>query len=151
MKTTIFLLLLSLNCYSQKKWYAVSKNEWAIYACQFVAGAADGMHEVLVNHPHTFERIWANANMNWWLPELSQNNKKHFITIFSDGYHVTRTVEHTMNYLSIGISVLDLKDYPKKKRLLVVCKKIVLSALINRIAFKAVYNVAFNDWKERPQ
>lgn len=149
----LYCLLLPLATFSQKKWYRpfISKNDVLIYSAQFVAGSADGLNQVLVHHIHTFERVWPNANMRWWHPDSSQGNKKRFLTIFSDGFHTTRTIEHTMNYFSIGISFCDLKGYSKKQIPLLVAKKIILSMLINRAGFRLVYDVAFNDWKERPR
>lgn len=160
-KKNLFLIIMIIigiicvcidNCHAQKKWNKpfFGKNDALIYSMQIIAGSADGLNQVLVHHPHTFERIWSNANMNWWLPEKSQWNKEHFITIFSDGMHTTRTIEHTMNYTSIGISFLDIKDYSKKQLVLVMIKKAILSFVSNRIGFKIWYNGIFNDKKEHP-
>lgn len=144
----IIILLLFPLMLNAQKWYHINKTDYAIMGMQFIGGSADGLHETLVNHVHTFERVCPNANMNWWNPVLSQHNKEHTLTVISDGYHVTRLIEHSMNYFSIGISALDF-DYPKKKIPLVIAKKILLSILANRIGFVTVYNGFFNDKKER--
>lgn len=152
MKPFLLILLIPAMLQAQeKKWYQplVSKNDIIIYSSQAVAGAADGLHEVLVNHIHTFERYYPNADMNWWNPKLSQRNKEHTLVIFSDGYHVTRTIEHSMNYFSIAVSFSDFKNVPKKQWPLLVGKKMLFSFIVNRLAFNGVYKVWFNDKIER--
>lgn len=150
---TLFLLFLPVYLFSQeKKWYKpfISDNDIIIYSAQFMAGAADGLNQTLVHHPLTFKRLFPNANMNWWLPEESQNNKKHFITVFSDAFHLSRCIEHTVNYFSIAISFTDIRQYKKKQLPLLIAKRMIMSMLVNRASFKLIYNVAFNDKQERP-
>lgn len=144
--TLSILLLVILTNASAQKWYKpfISKNDAVILPVQFIAGAADGLHEVLVNHIHTFERDYPQANMNWWNPKLSQNNKYHTLTVISDGYHVTRTIEHSMNYFSIAFSSLECNKYSKKQVPLLIIKKMLLSILVNRIAFRIVYDGIFH-------
>jgi len=91
--------------------------------------------------------VWPNANMNWWNIDSSQGNKKHFLTIFSDGFHTTRTIEHTMNYFSIAVSFCDIKQYAKKQLPLLILKRMLLSFAVNRVGFRIVYDGVFNDKK----
>lgn len=116
---------------------------------QAVAGASDGLNQVLTHHIHTFERYYPNADMSWWDPIKSQERKNHMWTPISDGYHLTRSFEHVSNYVSIGISAGDILDYPKKDRVKRILFKIAYSYLVNRIAFNTVYKVGFNDRIER--
>jgi hypothetical protein len=132
----------------EKKWYSITKNDAVIMSMQFVSGAADGMHEVLVNHPHTFTRV-ANWNNHYWLPKESWHNKEHMWTPISDGYHLTASINRTFNYASIAISTGDLFSYKKKDRWKVIAKKFVLSYIANRIGFQLIYKQVFNDHIER--
>lgn len=144
----LIALLLPLSVAAQKEWYAITPNDKVIMSMQFVSGASDGLHEVLVNHPHTFERV-AGWDSHYWLPKESWNNKEHMWTPISDGYHLTASINRTFNYASIAISTGDLFAYNKKDRWKVISKKFVLSYLANRIAFGLVYNGIFSDRIER--
>lgn len=132
-----------------KHWYHISGNDKLVMGMQVIAGSADGLNQVLDHHIHTFERILPNANPDFWNPAKSMNNKDHKWVVISDGFHLTRGIEHTFNYASIAISMGDLMQYDKKDRWKVIAKKFVLSYIANRVGFVTVYNGIFNDSVER--
>lgn len=131
------------------KWYAVTPNDGVIMGLQAVAGSADGLNQVLVHHIHTFERYYPSADMTWWDPRISQDRKQHMWTPVSDGFHVTRSVEHVANYTSIALSAGEFMQYEKKDRWKRVAFKLLYSFVVNRVAFNLVYKTGFNDTIER--
>lgn len=87
----------------------------------FVAGASDGINQVLWARYDHFKRIHPNANDQYWNPFLSWENKyDHGLlkqTAFvwlTDGHHMTRTVSRTAiryNNLFHPVVIPDQKWY----------------------------------------
>jgi len=48
-------------------------------------------------------------------------------------------IDRTAMLLSVAISTADMRQYPKKDRWKVVAKKMILSAVSNRLAFNLIY------------
>ena len=143
----IFAIFLSLQSTAQK-WYTITKNDAAIMALGAVSGAADGVNQNLAHWR------WGKGRQ-FWDVKLSWKNKykdfdggdksarfwgsKSVFVAFTDGYHLTRSIDRTAMLLSVGISSGELKEYEKKDRWKVVLKKMAISGIFNRLAFNIIY------------
>lgn len=145
----VSLLLLVFDCNAQdKKWYTITNNDLLIIGTGIVAGTADGLHE-LINTEQFMK------GDQFWDKTISWKNKykdfdggdksarfigsKTVFVFLTDGYHLTRTIDRTFMYASVGIAAGELNQYPKDKRIFVILKKIALSYISNRIAFNLTF------------
>jgi len=143
----IFAIFLSLQSTAQK-WYTITKNDATIMALGAVSGAADGVNQNLAHWR------WGKGRQ-FWDVKLSWKNKykdfdggdksarfwgsKSVFVAFTDGYHLTRSIDRTAMLLSVGINSGELKEYEKKDRWKVVLKKMAISGIFNRLAFNIIY------------
>lgn len=150
------LLIITSGVFAQKsvpdslgnqRWYHLNKTDYTIMGLQVVSGAASGFRDMLAFHPHTFERLYPNSNLDWWIPSRSQGS--HKLIMIRDGVHMAGAIEHGTNYLSIGVSLLDVGKLPAKDIIKKAIFRTIYSYALNRIAFNGVYKLWFNDRIER--
>jgi hypothetical protein len=143
----LFVIVLPLPC-SAQNWYTITKNDAAIIVLGAVSGTADGVNQNLAHWR------WGKGKQ-FWDVKISWKNKykdfdggntdakfwgsKNIFVAFTDGYHLTRTIDRSTMLFSIGVSAGELSKYEKKDRWKVVAKKILISSISNRIAFNIVY------------
>lgn len=131
-----------------QKWYAINKNDVGIMLLGAVSGAADGVNQNLTH------LRWGGGKEFWDVKTSWKNKYKDFdngntdarfwgsktiFVGFTDGFHLTRMIDRTAMLLSVAISTADMRQYEKKDRWKVVAKKMILSAVSNRLAFNLIY------------
>ena len=147
----LFLLLLFIGqaATAQKKWTAISGNDIAVYSLMTVSGAADGVNQAIIHHE-------LGLNNQFWDYSKSWKNKyrdfdagdrraaflgsKGIFVGFTDAFHLTRLIDRGCTLAAISFSAGELKQYKKKDRWKVIVKKMVISTLLNRVAFGLTYN-----------
>ena len=135
------LIILSFSAESQKK-----KNEILMYACQFVAGASDGVNQAIVHHYlgmgdkfWDFQTSWKNKYKDYDNGDFRPAffGAKSFAVAFTDGYHLTRMVDRSFTTASLVFCLSDKNDWKS------VMKKVLISAAVNRVGFAITYDVIF--------
>lgn len=116
----------------------------------FLAGAADGLNNVLSFKWNSFKKAFPTANTHYWWPSSSYANKwkggkrengERFFgssTVFvavSDGWHLTRFTEHLFLAGALGIKIGQGKKNWKQYAI-----EAVSYWAANRLGFCAVYN-----------
>jgi len=85
-----------------------------MYACQFVAGSADGLNQALVHHYlgignrfWDFQTSWKNKYKNYDKGDLRPAfpGATSVAVSFTDGYHLTRMVDRAFSLGSIGFAL----------------------------------------------
>lgn len=127
-----------------------SKREILPLSLVFLAGAADGLNQVLAYQYNSFKKAFPNANDQFWSKEISFTNKyknhdplqgaafpgsKGPFVFLTDGYHLTRFGERL--FLAGAFS---LKITGRKERWYLYILKGAIYWVVNRLAFCAVYN-----------
>lgn len=144
---TISIIVLSLTCTAQN-WYTITKNDISIMALGSVSGSADGVNQNLAHWRWGKGRQFWDVKLSWKnkYKDWDAGNKdarffgsKSIFVAFTDGYHLTRSIDRTAMLLSVGISAGELKEYKKKDRWKVVLKKMAISGIFNRLAFNIIY------------
>lgn len=117
----------------------------------FLAGACDGLNQVLNYQYKGFKRHFPGANDQFWYPSTSFQNKYKngdpkqgarfpgsttYLVFVSDGHHLTRFGEHL--FLS-GAIALKLDDVGKK-RWTYILAEMGAYWFVNRMGFCLVYN-----------
>lgn len=117
-----------------------------MYACQFVAGSADGVNQALVHHYlgmgnrfWDFQTSWKNKYKDYDKGDLRPAfpGATSVAVCFTDGYHLTRMLDRTFSLGSIGFA---LAEKPTFKGIV---KKVIISSLVNRAGFLLFFNVIF--------
>lgn len=144
------IFLSSLNTGRSQKMYLPKKSDIAPLALVFLAGAADGLNNVISFKWHSFKKAFPEANTHYWWPSSSYSNKwengkrengERFFgssTIFvaaSDGWHLTRGFEHL--FLS---GALAIKIGQGKKNWKQYAVEAIGYWITNRVGFCAVFN-----------
>lgn len=144
MKMTMLIIGLMISSFwaeSQKK------NEILMYACQFVAGASDGVNQALVHHYlgignefWDFQTSWKNKYKDYDDGDLRPAffGAKSFAVGFTDGYHLTRLVDRSFTTASLVFCISDKNDWKS------IMKKVLISAAVNRVGFGLTYDVIFH-------
>jgi hypothetical protein len=107
-------------------------------SCMFVAGAADGMCEVLTHRYDKFKSVHPKANDAFWNPAVSweaKKNKPMCTQWVSDGYHVTRLVNKAFIFGGCAITI------GGKKRN---WKRYVVDACVYAIVYNAGFELMWN-------
>ncbi len=117
----------------------------------FLAGASDGVNQVLMYHYGAFKKVFPHANDHFWKPSLSGANKykngdpaqgaafpgsKTWLVFLTDGYHLTR---FTDRLFWSGAVAVKISGYEKKKWY-VYALEAAGYWLINRVGFCYTYN-----------
>jgi hypothetical protein len=139
----LLLILLPVFALSQKN---SQKNDKYIYACQFIAGSADGLNQAIVDH-----YLWGNRP--FWDIKTSWKNKyrewdngdkraafplsKSVLVGFTDGNHLTRLIDRSFNLGSLAFALSEKNTWKQ------IIKKVLISAAINRAGFYLFYNIIF--------
>lgn len=125
---------------------AQTKKDIMMYACQFIAGSADGVNQSLVHHELGRDNPWWNYETSWKnkYRNFDENDKRPaffgsttFAVGFTDGFHLTRLIDRAFTLGSIGIA-LGEKQTVKK-----ILKKVIISGLVNRAGFLLFFNVIY--------
>jgi hypothetical protein len=155
MRLLLLLLLIPLagltqqTSYNEFKPFKITGNDLLLICTQAIAGTADGLHELINTQrfkkgdPFWDERIsWKNKYDDFDGGDKSAAffGSKTIFVGFTDGYHLTNSINRLFTLAGIGIAGGELKCYDKKDRWKVVAKKIIISAIANRIAFNVVYH-----------
>ena len=145
----IALILWLLPAKSQHpKWYKITGNDCLLMGVQSISGASDGVNQNLAHWRWgkgerfwDVKTSWKNKYKDWDAGDKSAAfpGSKTWLVFLTDGFHLTRTIDRTATLFSIGIAAGEIKQYPKKDRWKAITKKVVLSALVNRIAFNIIY------------
>ena len=149
MRLLILLLFISHASTAQKKWTAISRNDILIYSLMTVSGASDGVNQAIIHHE-------LGRGHQYWDYAISWKNKykdfdagddraaffgsKSIFVGFTDAFHLTRMIDRGCTLAAVSVSAYELKQYKKKDRWKVVVKKLVISTLLNRLAFGLTYN-----------
>jgi hypothetical protein len=153
MKKTVLLLFLvqfmQLTSIAQIDW----KREILPLCAFFGAGLCEGTAETLKWHPHEFQQVFPDANMEWWNPELSWPNKYKngdpaqgpayfgsttFLAWSTDGYHLARSIRSAM----IMTGVLLTPDL-KGQRWYIYIAKAVMYSVAYTSGFHLSYSLIF--------
>lgn len=93
-------ILLSVNLIASDT-LKVNKYRAIAYSSLFVAGASEGLREVLTHHYYLFERRFSGANQQYWNPAVSWTNKgsnlltRTILVGSTDAYHLCNTIRNT--------------------------------------------------------
>jgi hypothetical protein len=140
-------ICIAANCTAQK-WYSITKNDIGIIVCEAIAGTADAYHERIANHKlgqgNAFwdaSVSWKNKYKNWDAGDKRAAfiGSKTWLVCLTDGYHLTRQIDRNFTLATIALAAHELHTYNKKDRWKVVLKKVLLSAIANRITFNIIY------------
>jgi hypothetical protein len=117
----------------------------------FLAGASDGINQVLMYHYGAFKKVFPEANDHYWKPSVSGANKYKngdpmqgaafpgsttWLVFTTDGYHLTRFMNHL---LMAGAVTFKITGYEKKKWYVYVLEAAGYWA-VNRVGFCFTYN-----------
>lgn len=142
------LLFIPLFSFGQYKFKP--KQHIAPAVLVFLAGASDGLNQVLAYQYQSFKKAFPGANDRYWSKEISFLNKyknndpaqgpKFFgstgpLVFLTDGYHLTRFTERL--FLAGAFAVKIGQD---KKKWYYYIAEAVGYWLVNRVGFCAVYN-----------
>src|SRR5690349_18077290 len=148
MRLLLLLLLIGQAATAQKKWTAISGNDIVVYSLMTVSGAADGVNQAIVhhefgrnNHFWDFAKSWKNKYKDFDAGDTRAAffGSKNVFVGFTDGFHLTRMIDRGCTLAAISVSASELKQYKKKDRWKVVVKKLVISTVLNRLAFGILY------------
>jgi hypothetical protein len=151
MKIRIILLLVITTpyyCKAQTNYSHKSqiKKDIAIYACQFIAGSADGVNQALVHHYlgmgnsfWDFQTSWKNKYRNYDKGDLRPAffGSKSLTVALTDGYHLTRAIDRSFSLGSVAFAL------GEKNNLKQIVKKVIISSLVNRAGFVLFFNVIY--------
>jgi hypothetical protein len=123
-----------------------TKNEILMYAAQFVSGCADGVNQSLVHHYlgmgtrfWDFQTSWKNKYKDYDAGDLRPAflGSKSIFVGFTDGYHLTRTVDRSFTSVSLALALKEKYSFRQ------IVKKVIISSLINRAGFLLFFSVIF--------
>lgn len=149
MRLLLLFLLISQAATAQKKWTAISRNEIIVYSLMTVSGAADGINQAIIHHElgrgnqfWDYAKSWKNKYRDFDAGDerAAFPGSKGIFVGFTDAFHLTRMIDRGCTLAAISVSASELKQYKKKDRWKVVVKKLVISTVLNRIAFGLTYN-----------
>ncbi len=148
-KIILFLVIaIPYHCMAQTNDYQKSqiKRDIEIYACQFIAGSADGVNQALVHHD-------LGMGNSFWDSQTSWKNKyrnfdrgdsraaffgsKSVLVWTTDGYHLTRAIDRSFSLCSLAFALSE------KNNLKQIVKKVIISSLVNRAGFLLFFNVIY--------
>jgi hypothetical protein len=131
------------------KWWVPTKHDYIAWGLFAVAGAADGINQSLLHH-----RL--GQGDQFWDPTISWKNKyrdwdggdkraayigsKSFLVWTTDGYHLTRGIDHAAMYIAVSISAYDLTRYRPKDWWKVLLRRGTGSAGMRAALFNILYN-----------
>jgi hypothetical protein len=122
------------------------KDDLKIYLCQFLAGSADGVNQALVHHYlgmgtrfWDFQTSWKNKYKDYDAGDLRPAfiGSKWIFVGFTDGYHLTRTIDRTFTTVSFALALKEKNSFKQ------IIKKVLLSTAVNRAGFLLFFNVIF--------
>ena len=149
MRLLVLLLFISQQATAQKKWTAISRNDIVIYSLMTVSGAADGVNQAIIHHElgrgnqfWDYAKSWKNKYRNFDAGDerAAFFGSKSIFVGFTDAFHLTRLIDRGCTLAAITVSAGELKQFKKKDRWKVVVKKLMISTLLNRLAFGLTYN-----------
>lgn len=149
MRLLLLLLFIGQAATAQKKWTAISGNDIVVYSLMTISGAADGVNQAVVHHEFglghqfwDFSKSWKNKYKDFDAGDTRAAfiGSKGIFVGFTDGFHLTRMIDRGCTLAAITVSASELKQFRKKDRWKVVVKKLVISTLLNRLAFVVIYN-----------
>lgn len=149
MKVLVLLLLINFSAAAQKKWTAINGNDIIVYSCMTLSGAADGVNQAIIHHElgrgnqfWDYAKSWKNKYRNFDAGDerAAFFGSKSIFVGFTDAFHLTRLIDRGCTLASISLSGYELKQYKKKDRWKVIAKKLIISTLLNRLAFGLTYN-----------
>lgn len=147
---TILALLITVGLSAQTKYQFKPKEHIAPTVMVLLAGAADGLNQTISYNWKGFKHAFPHANTHYWWPTTSFLNKykggkkengpayfgsTSFLVWTTDGYHMTRFVEHL--FLAGALSV---KITQSKKKWYYYVAEAAGYWLVNRVGFAVVYN-----------
>lgn len=153
MKTLItILILISINCNAQQKWYKLEKRDIFAASTAFFAGSFEGTAETLKWHYDEFETALPESDPEYWNPEISWKNKYDdgthesgpkffgsttFLAWTTDGYHLMRTSRNVMFGATLFLSPRNDFDW----RNMIV--RVLAYSLAYQSGFHLTYSVIF--------
>ena len=149
MRLLVLLLLLNISAAAQKKWTAISRNDIFVYSCMTISGASDGINQAIIHHElgrgnqfWDYAKSWKNKyrDIDAGDERAAFFGSKSVFVGFTDAFHLTRMIDRGCTLTAVCISGCELKQFKKKDRWKVIAKKMVISTLLNRIAFGLTYN-----------
>lgn len=149
MRLLIIFFFITQAASAQKKWTSISGNDIFIFSLMTVSGAADGVNQAIIHHELGRGRQFWDYAISWKNKYKDFDNgdkraaffgSKSILVGFTDAFHLTRMIDKGCTLTAISVSAFQLKDYKKKDRWKVVAKKLVISTLLNRLAFILMYN-----------
>ncbi|MES1216893.1 MAG: hypothetical protein ABUT20_15365 [Bacteroidota bacterium] len=151
MKIAILLFLMApLSLWCQQPYKFKPKEHIAPATLFFLAGAADGLNQVISHQYPKFKKAFPDANDRYWSPAISFMNKyknrdpsqgekfpgsKTVFVFTTDAYHLTRFTEHL--FLAGAVAV---KFSQQKKKWYWYVAEMAGYWLVNRAGFALVYN-----------
>jgi hypothetical protein len=149
MRLLLLLLFIGPSATAQKKWTAISGNDIVVYSLMTVSGAADGVNQAIIHHELGLNHQFWDYSKSWKNKYKDFDNgdtraaflgSKGIFVGFTDAFHLTRMIDRGCTLTAIAFSAGELKQYKKKDRWKVIAKKMVISTVLNRIAFVLTYN-----------
>lgn len=149
MRLLLLLLFITATATAQKKWTAISGNDILVYSLMTVSGAADGVNQAIIHHELGLNNQFWDYSKSWKNKYKDFDNgdtraaffgSKGIFVGFTDAFHLTRMIDRGCTLTAVSVSAFELKQYKKKDRWKVIAKKLVISTLLNRLAFGLTYN-----------
>lgn len=149
MKLIVLLLFISPLVTAQKKWSSISGNDIMVYSFMTISGAADGVNQAIIHHElglnnqfWDYSKSWKNKYKDFDAGDkrAAFPGSKGILVGFTDAFHLTRMIDRGFILAAVSVSAIDLKQYKKKDKWKVIAKKMVISTLLNRLAFGLTYN-----------
>jgi hypothetical protein len=149
MRLLLLLLFISQASTAQKKWTAIRGNDILVYSLMTVSGAADGVNQAIIHHElgrgnqfWDYATSWKNKYKDFDAGDTRAAfiGSKWIFVGFTDAFHLTRMIDRGFTLGAISVSASELKQYKKKDRWKVIAKKLVISTLLNRLAFCITYD-----------
>lgn len=117
-----------------------------MYACQFISGSADGVNQAIMHHE-------LGRGNSFWYYAVSWKNKYRdfdngdkrpaflgsttFAVGVTDGFHLTRLIDRAFTLGSLGFALGEKQSFKS------VVKKVIISAIANRVGFELFFNVIY--------
>jgi len=126
------------------------REHFAPAVLMFMAGAADGLNQVVSWKYHAFKKVFPGVNNIFWSPQLSYKNKykNHdpaqgekffgsttFLVWTTDAYHSTRFAEHLFMVGTVAVKLTQ-----QKRKWYYYLAEAAGYWIVNRAGFTAVYN-----------
>jgi hypothetical protein len=133
----LLILLFPLCCFSQGKWYKITKNDWLVMSMEVGAGYSQGWREQTLYHPHQLFEQFPNLNRKFWDCRWSWTNGDAYKW---DANHVLKGTTSMFHLAAASIKFCDIKSYRKKD----LWKKIIFDMAKYYTSYQIGFALSYN-------